>query len=138
MKKSDCLRYFWNFSDFQIFWQFLEIFGFFGNLRLFLDFLKIDFFGIVLLLDFFFDFFVFWDFFQFMDFFYLFFICFGFFFKLLRLLLKNTKITTGHQKLPKIGLNSTIRSFSLELWIVYAWEVFDWWTEALVDQLVEP
>ena len=33
---------------------------------------------------------------------------FGFFLKLLRLLLKVTKVTTGHQKWPKIGQNSTI------------------------------
>ena len=31
--------------------------------------------------------------------------------KLLRLLLKVTKVTTGHQKMPKIGQNSIISSF---------------------------
>ena len=38
--------------------------------------------------------------------------CFlGFLLKLLRLLLKVTKVTTGHQQLPKIGQNSIISSF---------------------------
>ena len=35
----------------------------------------------------------------------------GFFSKLLMLLLKVTKVTTGHQKLPKMGQNSIIISF---------------------------
>ena len=35
----------------------------------------------------------------------------GFLSKLLRLLLKVTKVTTGHLKLPKIGKNSIISSF---------------------------
>ena len=35
----------------------------------------------------------------------------GFFSKLLRLLLKVTKVTTGHKKLPKMGQNSIISSF---------------------------
>ena len=36
---------------------------------------------------------------------------FGFFLKLLMLLLKITEVTTGHQKLPKVGQNSIRRSF---------------------------
>ena len=35
----------------------------------------------------------------------------GFLSKLLRLLLKVTKVTTGHQKMPKMGQNSIISSF---------------------------
>ena len=40
-----------------------------------------------------------------------FFVLLGFLSKLLRLLLKVTKVTTGHQKLPKMGQNSIKRSF---------------------------
>ena len=39
-----------------------------------------------------------------------FFVFFGFLSKLLRLLLKVTKVTTGHKKLPKMGQNSIISS----------------------------
>ena len=40
-----------------------------------------------------------------------FFVFLGFLSKLLILLLKVTKVTTGHQKLPKMGQNSIISSF---------------------------
>ena len=40
-----------------------------------------------------------------------FFVFLGFLSKLLMLLLKVTKVTTGHQKLPKMGQNSIISSF---------------------------
>ena len=40
-----------------------------------------------------------------------FWILFGFFLKLLRLLLKVTTVTTGHKKLPKIGQNSIINFY---------------------------
>ena len=36
------------------------------------------------------------------------FFCNGFFSRLLRLLLKITKVTTGHQNWPKMGQNSII------------------------------
>ena len=49
----------------------------------------------------------FFDFFLFLIFFEL----FGFFLKSLRLLLKVNKVTTGHQKWPKIGQNRIIGSF---------------------------
>ena len=46
-----------------------------------------------------------------MDFFKLFSFFLGFLSKLLRLLLNVTKVTTGHQKSPKMGQNSIISSF---------------------------
>ena len=115
MKKSDFLRFFEIFSDFRIFWPFLTIFGFFGFFMDFLDFF--GFFGLFLdFLDFFWIFLIFWTFFGFWDFlkfFEIFWIFLDFFFwlLLLKLLLKVTKVTTGHQKLPKMGQNSILRSF---------------------------
>ena len=45
---------------------------------------------------------------KFLDFFLDFFVFLGFSSKLLRFLLNVTKVTSGHQKLPKIGRNSII------------------------------
>ena len=109
-KKSDFLRFF------QIF-EFLTIFGFFGFFNGFLDFFEIFW----IFLGFFFDFrlcfflgffLLFWIFlFNFLDFFLDNFGFLGFLSKLLRLLLKVTNVTTGHQKLPKMGQNSIINPF---------------------------
>ena len=51
------------------------------------------------------------DFVGFLEFCWKFFWTYWILFKLLRLLLKVTKVTTGHHKWPKIGLNSKISSF---------------------------
>ena len=109
---------FWNiviFSDFRIVWPFLTIFGFFGFFYEFLNFF--GYFG------FFWIFWIFLDFLDFLDVFWIFGFFeifwnyldfFGFIFfwlLLLMLLLKITKVTTGHKKLPKMGQNSIISSF---------------------------
>ena len=51
------------------------------------------------------------DFVGFLEFCWKFFWTYWILFKLLRLLLKVTKVTTGHHKWPKFGLNSKISSF---------------------------
>ena len=59
-----------------------------------------------------FEFLRFWDILNiFLDFFGFFFGLCGFKIKLLRLLLKVTKVTTEHQRRPKIGQNSTMIFF---------------------------
>ena len=103
------LRFFWGVSQiffffflgvgfyrFYIFWTF---FGFFRSFWIF--------FWIFRILLTFLDFWIF-EFFWFFLFFWVF---FGFISKLLMLLLKVIKVTTGHQKLPKVGQNSLITSF---------------------------
>ena len=79
----------------------------------FLDFCRISFYFFK---DFFLDFLeffgLFWIF-GFFEFFLIFFIFIFFWFlsKLIRLLLNVTMVTTGHQKLPKMGQNSIKTSF---------------------------
>ena len=69
----------------------MDFLDFFGNFRIFF----ITYFNFLDLLDFFLFFFYFFKFFS----------------KLRWLLLKITKVTTGHQKRPKMGQNNTISSF---------------------------
>ena len=94
--------------------DFFQIFGFFYRFRQFLDF-RIFFYGFSrFVLDiflFFWTFLLFFGFELFLDFFGFFFGFFEFFLKLQRLLLKVTKVTTGHQRLPQIGQNSIKRFF---------------------------
>ena len=54
---------------------------------------------------------MFWIFYCIFYLLYFFLLVYGFFLKLLRLPLKATKVTTGHQKWPKMGPNSIISSF---------------------------
>ena len=99
------------FDIFFYFWGSLRIFGFF---KIFLDFKF--FFGFLKdILDFYFFFLSFLAFFKyffwiFYNFFFSIFFSrfFGFLSKFLRLLLKVTKVTTGQQKLPRMGQNSII------------------------------
>ena len=105
-----------------IFWDFLQLFEIldcspFLKFVWFLGFFM-DFFFVFVFLDFFWFYLHFWTFFGFLIFFEIFlFFCWifigflGFLSKFLRLLLKVTKVTTGHQKLPKMGRNSIISSF---------------------------
>ena len=85
------------FDNFWIFGGFLWNCGFLSDfLGFFLDF----FFG------FFFNFLVYFEFLvllNFLDFFWIFLFFFLFFSNLIRLLLHVTMVTTGHQKLPKMG-----------------------------------
>ena len=109
-KKKLIFEILWNFSgfsnfltifdNFRIFWVFLWTFLIFVGLFYFL----LDFFWIFL------DYFGFLDFFNFLDFF-LIFSFFWFLSKLIRLLLNVTMVTTGHQKLPKMGQPSIKSSF---------------------------
>ena len=115
-KKNEFLRFFEIFQDFSGFSDFfLPFFWFFGVffmffLVFFLDFWLEFFFWII-----FFFLRFFWIFWFFLDFFSFFLLeLFEFVLNLLRLPLKVTKVTTGQQKLPKIGQNSIRRSFLIE------------------------
>ena len=70
------------------------------------------FFFYLLFLIFLFFFWIFWMFSEIFGFFFKWFS--GFHSQLLRLLLKVTKVTTGHHKLPKMGQNSIIKKVSAE------------------------
>ena len=108
------MRFFNNFWDFRIFWQFLTILGFLG---VFFNVI----FGFFLIFWIFIGFFL--DYFGFFGFFWIFglfkkkkdflgfFLFFWFLSKLQRLLVNVTRVTTRHQKSPKMGKNSIKRSF---------------------------
>ena len=43
----------------------------------------------------------------------------------------------GNKAVSQRGI-TTLKKCTPELWIVHAWQVFDWWTGAFVNQLGEP